>query len=225
MSWHCVGPMLRVGASTGPLLYGQSGRATRRSNAVTTRIRRAVERLGVTWRSGKVLEDARRAARCAPCDGSASGTWITSMRNSAELGSRPAPHRSTRQLSRRPHGRGAGNVDVDVVLVVRRRHQRVRVRPAARLHVRDVLRLREIRDVEDADAAKTVLAHRVGHALKTAVETPRRCLARDEREVNVAVLVDRDIALRPRADVRFLEHRPSPGSRCPTAGSRCSSPA
>src|SRR5207244_10188447 len=46
-------------------------------------------------------------------------------------------------------------------------------------------------DVEDADAAQPVLTHRVGHALRAAVEAAVEVLAGDEEKV----AVDRDVVL------------------------------
>ena len=74
------------------------------------------------------------------------------------------------QLLRRAHARRPGHIDIDVVLVVRIGDHRVRVRAAAGLHVGDVLRAGDVGDVEDADAAQPILAHRLGHALDAAVE-------------------------------------------------------
>ena len=69
------------------------------------------------------------------------------------------------------------DVDVDVVAVLRIDEHRVRVRSAARLHVRDVLWIRDVGDVEDANAANALLAHRRRHALcrrsPTAPSVPR----------------------------------------------------
>ena len=68
--------------------------------------------------------------------------------------------RAARELLAGAHGAGARAVDVDVRLVVRIGDQRVRVRAAAGLHRRDLLRLLEVGDVEDADAAEALGAHR-----------------------------------------------------------------
>ena len=103
----------------------------------------------------------------AACSGCASGTLITSMRKSAEFGSLSGVALdAARQLVRRADAGRAGDVDVDVVLVLRIDEHRVRVRAAAGLHVADVLRIRDVGDVEDANAAQAVLADGVLHALR-----------------------------------------------------------
>ena len=107
------------------------------------------------------------------------------------------------QLLLRAHARRPGHIDIDVVLVVRIGDHRVRVRAAAGLHVGDVLRAGDVGDVEDADAAQPILADRLGHALDAAVDPPRQAFARHEQQV----LVDRDVALRRRADIRHHRHR------------------
>ena len=140
----------------------------------------------------------------AACSGCASGTLITSMRNSAEFGSWSGVALThPGELARRANARRAGDIDVDVVGILRVDERRVRVRAAARLHVADVLRIRDVGDVEDAQTAKSLLAHRVLHALAAAVEAAGESLARDEQKV----LVDRHVALRRRAVVRRLERR------------------
>ena len=107
------------------------------------------------------------------------------------------------QLLLRAHARRPGHIDIDVVLVVRVGDHRVRVRSAAGLHVGDVLRAGDVGDVEDADAAQPILAHRLGNALDAAVEPPRQSFARHEQQV----LVDRDVALRRRADIGHHRRR------------------
>ncbi len=77
----------------------------------------------------------------------------------------------------------------------------MRVRAAAGLHVLDVLRMRDVGDVEDTDAAHAHLAHCFRHALTAAVVATRLPFSRHEEQV----LVDRDVALRRRAVVRGLE--------------------
>ena len=99
------------------------------------------------------------------------------------------------------HRSRAGDVDVDVVVVARMLEHGVGVRTPAGLHVGHVLRVGDIRDVEDADAAQTVVAHSLLHALVTAVEPSAESLAGHEQQV----VVHRDIALRGRASVR--DHR------------------
>src|SRR5262249_39053087 len=61
--------------------------------------------------------------------------------------------RAAGELLRRADRARAGAVDVDVRAVARRGDERVRVRSAARLDRRDLTRLLQIADVEDADAA------------------------------------------------------------------------
>ena len=81
----------------------------------------------------------------AACSGCASGTLITSMRKSAEFGSwSGVALDAAGKLVRRAHARRAGDVDVDVVRILRIDERRVRVRAAARLHVADVLRIRDV---------------------------------------------------------------------------------
>ena len=83
---------------------------------------------------------------------------MMSMRNNAVLGlvdgivsaEQPASSSAWRTLA------GAGDVDIDVVLIFRIDHQRMRVRAAAALHGGDLLGIREVADVEDADAAEPV---------------------------------------------------------------------
>src|SRR6185437_7546020 len=99
------------------------------------------------------------------------------------------------------HSSRAGDIDVDIVLVFRIDEQRVRVRPAAGLHIGDVLRVVDVADVEDANAAQALLADRVLHALAAAIEASAGCFARNEEEV----LVDGNVALRSWAVVRRLE--------------------
>ena len=125
--------------------------------------------------ASEVLEDARRAHDRRLLPGCASGTLMTSIRNSAEFGSLSGASRTQPGSSlgeRTP--RRARDVDVDVLLVLRIHEHRVRVRAAAGLHVRDVLRVRDVGDVEDPDAAEPVRAHRVLHALAAAVEPAAR---------------------------------------------------
>ena len=70
--------------------------------------------------------------------------------------------------------------------------QRVRVRAAAGLHGGDLLRLAEVADVEDADAAEALRRSTVsGHALRAAVDAAARLLDRHEQQV----AVDRHVAL------------------------------
>src|SRR3989449_2901157 len=112
-------------------------------------------------------------------------------------------HRATGQLVGRAHGGRAGNVDVDVVGITGLRHNGMRVRAATRLHVGDVPRIGEIGGVEDADAAQPVMAHRIRHALRSAVGPAVQRLARDEQEV----AIDGDVALRSGTDEGFVQPR------------------
>jgi hypothetical protein len=91
--------------------------------------------------------------------GAATGTLITSMRNSAVFGSLSgASPRAAGQLFRLAHERCARDVDIDVVLVVRIDHQRMRVRSAAGLHRCHLLRILDVGNIEDSHAAETVRA-------------------------------------------------------------------
>ncbi len=110
---------------------------------------------------------------------------------------------ASRQLVRRPNARRAGDIDVDVVRILRVDECGVRVRAAARLHVADVLRIGDVRDVEDAQPAQALLAHGVLHTFAAAIEASGESLAGDEQQV----LVHRHIALRCRTVVRRLERR------------------
>ena len=92
--------------------------------------------------------------------GAASGTWITSMLNSAVLGSSFGSRPEQPELLARPHRAGARSVDVEVRVILRIDHERVRVRAAAGLHGGDLLRLPDVADVEDAHAAETLGADR-----------------------------------------------------------------
>ena len=82
-------------------------------------------------------------------------------------------------------------VDIDVGGVLRVGHQRVRVRSAARLDGGDLLRLADVADVEDADAAEPRRARRLGHPLRAAVDAAARLLDRHEEQV----AVDRHVPL------------------------------
>ena len=110
----------------------------------------------------------------AACSGCASGTLMTSMRNSAELGSFGHAARAAGQLAGRPDGGRARDVDVDVLRVLRIDQHRVGVGAAAGLHVAHVLRIGDVGDVEDPDAAEPLGADRVLHALGAAVEPAAR---------------------------------------------------
>ena len=110
---------------------------------------------------------------------------------------------ATGELVGRADARRAGNVDVHIGLVLRIDEHGVRVRPAAGLNIGNVLWLRDVRDVENADAAQPVLADHVFHALIAAINAARGRLARHEEQI----LVHRNVALRGGAVVRELERR------------------
>ncbi len=105
--------------------------------------------------------------------------------------------RAPRELVGRADRGRARHVDVDVRRIARVGHDRMRVRPAAGLHGGDGLRVRDVADVEDADAAHPVFADRIGHALRAAIETAVEVLPGHEQEI----AVDRDVILRVGADV------------------------
>ena len=122
-------------------------------------------------------------------------------------------------LSRTDAGR-PGHIDVDVGLVARIGDHRVRVRAAAGLHVGDVLRVGDVRDVEDANAAQAILADRLGHALDAAVDAARSGLR--PRRTAGSCRPTRHSATRGRHT-----SAPAPASwdsRCRRSGSRCSCP-
>src|ERR1700733_8374476 len=52
--------------------------------------------------------------------------------------------------------RSSRHIDIDIVFVVRVHHQRMRMRAAAGLHCPYLLRVPDIRDIEDPDTAKTL---------------------------------------------------------------------
>ena len=97
---------------------------------------------------------------------------------------------------------GAGVVDHDTVLVLE--HHRMRVRPAAGLHLADLARAREVGDVEDAQAAEALVAHVLGHALTPAVDAAARLFHGHDQEI----ADDGDIALSAGTD-----HRAEQGGR------------
>ena len=111
--------------------------------------------------------------------------------------------RTSRQLARRAHAGRTGDVDVDIFLVLRIHQHGVRMGAAAGLHVPDVFRMRNIRDIEDANAAQAHLAHRIGHTLGAAIDAAREPFTRDEEEI----AIDRDIALRRGTVVGSAEGR------------------
>ncbi len=105
--------------------------------------------------------------------------------------------RAARQLVGRADPRRTRDVDVEVSRVLRVGHHGVGVRAAAGLHTGDRLGVRNIGDVEDADAAHPVLADRIRHALRAAVEPAVEVFAGREQQV----AVDRHVVLRVGADV------------------------
>src|SRR5579859_7570095 len=64
--------------------------------------------------------------------------------------------RAAGQLFRLAHKRRAGNIDVDIFFVTRIENKRMRVRPAAGLHGGHLLRIANVGNVEDADAAEAL---------------------------------------------------------------------
>ena len=111
--------------------------------------------------------------------------------------------RTACELRGRPHGRRTGDVDVDVGLVAGILDHRVRVRTAAGLHTRDVLRVSQVRGVEDADAAEPLAAHGVLHALHAAIQAAAGSFTRHEDEVPI----HGDVTLRAAADVLVVQPR------------------
>ncbi len=111
--------------------------------------------------------------------------------------------RTAGQLVRRAHRRRAGHIDVDVVGIGRRRHDGVRVRAPARLHVGDANRITEIGPIEDADPAQPVMTDGVGDALGAAVGAAVQRFARHEQEV----AIHGHVALRSRTDERLVQFR------------------
>ncbi len=109
--------------------------------------------------------------------------------------------RAVDQLLAGADAAGAGPVDIQRLLVLR--HQRVGVRAAAGLHRRDLLRLGDVGDVEDAHAAEAFLADRLLHALDAAVDAAAGLFDRHEQQV----AVDRDVALAAGADHRRQQAR------------------
>ena len=111
--------------------------------------------------------------------------------------------RAAGQLLAGAHRAGARAVDVEVRRVLRVRDERVRVRAAAGLHRGDLLRLLHVGDVEDADAAEPLVAHRRLDALRAAVDAAARLLDRHEEQV----AVHRHVALAAGADDRRQQLR------------------
>ena len=97
--------------------------------------------------------------------GCASGTLMMSILNNEVSGLAVGfPARAACQFFRLTNGSGAGDIDVDVVLIFGVDHERMRVGAAAALHGGDLLRIREVADIEDAHAAEPV---RVGRRKRT----------------------------------------------------------
>ena len=93
------------------------------------------------------------------------------------------------QLLSLAHAGRAGVVDDDTVLVFE--HHRMGVRSAAGLHLADLLGAREVRNVEDAQTAETVLAHIFIDTLTPAVDAAACLFDRHNQEISH----DGDIAL------------------------------
>ena len=89
------------------------------------------------------------------------------------------------ELISRAHGRGSRDIDVNIIRIARLRHDRVRMRAAAGLHARHELRMRDVGDIEDADAAHAVLADRIGNAAKLAIRPAVGRLGRHEQQIFV----------------------------------------
>jgi len=89
--------------------------------------------------------------------GAAKGTLITSIRNSAVLGSLPGSSPEHPASSAGYAQTMCGDVDINIVLVVRVYHQGMGVRASACLHGRYLLRVLDVGDIEDSHAAKAVL--------------------------------------------------------------------
>lgn len=101
------------------------------------------------------------------------------------------------ELFGRTHRRRAGHVDVDVLVVAGVLKDCVSVGAPAGLHIRYVLGIGDVGDVEDANATDPLMTDRSRYALRAAVEPGAGILSGDEKEV----LVHRDIALGGRTDV------------------------
>src|SRR2546430_13486527 len=83
------------------------------------------------------------------------------------------------------------------------RSQGVRVRAAARLHVGDALGVRDVADVEDADAAQPVLTRGVGHALRSEEHTSE---LQSQSNIVCRLLLDKKMLSR----AEEIEHRKLP---------------
>ena len=169
--------------------------------------------------------------------GAASGTLITSMRNSAVFGSLSGVlARAAGQLFALADKRSSRNVDVDVVLVVRIDHQRVRVRAAAGLHRRHLLRIFDVGDVENSHSAEAIFLRRRRRrlvllfplagggarrkSLRTAIQPAVRHLHRHEQQI----LVNRNVALPARTHHRRQQTRLRRSWRCRRCSRRKSFP-
>src|SRR5690606_26554918 len=97
----------------------------------------------------------------------------------------------------RTHACRTGDVDVDVLVVIRVLQDRVRVRTTAGLDVGDINRVADVADVEDPDPAESIVADRLLDTLRAAVEPSAQTFTRHEHQI----LVDRDVALRSRANI------------------------
>src|SRR5262249_20805961 len=116
----------------------------------------------------------------------------------AELGTGRVAGRSRhapRYFLCRAHTGVAGDIDVDVVAIAGIGDDRVRMRSATRLHVRDEFGMRDVGDVENANAAESLLAHRIRDVRRAAVVARAVRLAGDENQI----AVDRRITLTRRA--------------------------
>src|SRR4029450_596944 len=91
--------------------------------------------------------------------------------------------RATAQLVPGSDGTRAGAVDIDVFLVIGARDERVRVRSAARLHGRDLLRLVNVGDVEDADGAGAAGADGRFDARRSAIDAAAGLFDRHHQQV------------------------------------------
>ena len=101
----------------------------------------------------------------------------------------------------RSHAAGAGAIDVERLLVLG--NQRMGVRATAGLHRRDLLGIANVGDVKDAHAAEALLAHRLDHALRAAIDAAARLFDGHEQQV----AMDRDVALAAGADDRCQQPR------------------
>src|SRR5437868_5071529 len=154
-------------------------------------LRDVLGRFAMTRRRGKVVEDAGRADDCR----------LLGMRE-RNLDHLDAEERRVRilvergpratcQLTRRTNARRTRDVDVDVVRILWIDEQRVRMRSAAGLDVADVLRRRDIADVEDAEAAQAIPADCILDAFNSAIDAAAQPLTRDEEQI----AIDRHVAL------------------------------